>query len=100
MSAIQEPPVCNSLPKCPQPSFPTPSRILCGVPADELLYFIPAGDSFNEVAMLDEMHVSFLFHAPHAVEQQFPRFEGYAGLMKLIQSGGLRTRLDLFVTIY
>jgi len=52
-------------------------------------YVISAGDSFNDIAMLTEAHVGFLFRAPENVKQQFPQFkavETYADLMKLIRA--------------
>jgi phosphoserine/homoserine phosphotransferase len=51
-------------------------------------YAIAVGDSFNDIAMLIEADVGFLFHAPDNVKQQFPQFkavEAYADLMKLIK---------------
>lgn len=48
---------------------------------------IAAGDSFNDVAMLQEAHHGFLFHAPTSIQQQFPHFpavETYADLRALI----------------
>jgi phosphoserine / homoserine phosphotransferase len=38
---------------------------------------IAAGDSFNDTAMLAEADVGFLFHAPEAIEKQFPQFAAY-----------------------
>lgn len=51
-------------------------------------HVISAGDSFNDIAMLCEAQVGFLFRAPENVKQQFPQFkavEAYGDLMKLIQ---------------
>jgi phosphoserine/homoserine phosphotransferase len=51
-------------------------------------HVISAGDSFNDIAMLLEADIGFLFRAPEAVKQQFPQFkavEVYADLMKLIK---------------
>jgi len=43
-----------------------------------LKYFlIAAGDSFNDVAMLKEASVGFLFHAPESIKKQFPEFATY-----------------------
>jgi phosphoserine / homoserine phosphotransferase len=36
---------------------------------------IAAGDSFNDTAMLAAANVGYLFHAPKAIQQQFPQFE-------------------------
>jgi phosphoserine / homoserine phosphotransferase len=50
-------------------------------------HVIAAGDSFNDVAMLSEAHVGFLFRAPDQIKRQFPQFksaENHADLMKLI----------------
>ena len=50
-----------------------------------LKYFIiAAGDSFNDVAMLKEADIGFLFHSPEAIKKQFPQFraiEEYAELL-------------------
>lgn len=51
-------------------------------------YVIAAGDSFNDMAMLNVARAGFLFRAPDAVKQQFPRFKAvdtYADLMALIK---------------
>ncbi len=51
-------------------------------------HVIAAGDSFNDTAMLGEAHAGFLFHAPVAIQKQFPQFpalETYADLLKLIR---------------
>lgn len=43
-----------------------------------LYYFlIAAGDSFNDVAMLQEADVGFLFHSPEAIKKQFPQFQSF-----------------------
>jgi phosphoserine/homoserine phosphotransferase len=40
-----------------------------------LHYFvIAAGDSFNDIGMLMESNTGFLFHAPPAIQKQFPQF--------------------------
>lgn len=36
---------------------------------------IAAGDSFNDTAMLAAANIGYLFHAPEAIQQQFPQFE-------------------------
>ena len=51
-------------------------------------FIIAAGDSFNDIAMLEEAHAGFLFRAPARIREQFPRFpplESYAELMQSIQ---------------
>jgi phosphoserine/homoserine phosphotransferase len=58
-------------------------------------YVVAAGDSFNDTAMLAEADVGFLFHAPAAIQKQFPQFEAvesYADLMGLIRSHLVNTR--------
>jgi len=54
-----------------------------------LNYFVAAaGDSFNDIAMLQEAHAAFLFHAPEAIQKQFPQFppfERYPDLMQAIR---------------
>jgi phosphoserine/homoserine phosphotransferase len=54
-----------------------------------LNYFvIAAGDSFNDIAMLTEANAGFLFHAPAAIQKQFPQFppfEQYGDLMQAIK---------------
>jgi phosphoserine/homoserine phosphotransferase len=43
-----------------------------------LKYFIiAAGDSFNDVAMLKEADIGFLFHSPDAIKKQFPQFQAF-----------------------
>jgi phosphoserine / homoserine phosphotransferase len=55
-----------------------------------LKYFIiAAGDSFNDVAMLKEANVGFLFHSPDAIKKQFPQFksfEEYADLLAAMKA--------------
>jgi phosphoserine/homoserine phosphotransferase len=50
-----------------------------------LRYFvIAAGDSFNDIAMLQDADAGFLFHAPDNIKKQFPElpaFEDYAQLL-------------------
>jgi phosphoserine/homoserine phosphotransferase len=49
---------------------------------------IAAGDSFNDTTMLGEANVGFLFHAPEAIQEQFPQFkalETYSELMEYIK---------------
>jgi phosphoserine / homoserine phosphotransferase len=51
-------------------------------------HVISAGDAFNDIAMLKEANVGYLFRAPANVKEQFPQFkavEAYADLMKLIK---------------
>jgi len=54
-----------------------------------LNYFvIAAGDSFNDIAMLQEAHAGFLFRAPAPIQAQFPQFpplETYPDLMQAIR---------------
>ena len=38
---------------------------------------IAAGDSFNDVTMLQAADVGIFFHAPPAIQAQFPQFEAY-----------------------
>jgi phosphoserine/homoserine phosphotransferase len=43
-----------------------------------LRYFvIAAGDSFNDVAMLKEADIGFLFHSPDPIKKQFPQFQAF-----------------------
>jgi phosphoserine / homoserine phosphotransferase len=43
-----------------------------------LQYFIiAAGDSFNDVAMLKEANMGFLFHSPESIRKQFPQFQAF-----------------------
>jgi phosphoserine / homoserine phosphotransferase len=43
-----------------------------------LQYFIiAAGDSFNDIAMLKEADMGFLFHSPDPIKQQFPQFPAF-----------------------
>jgi phosphoserine / homoserine phosphotransferase len=43
-----------------------------------LQYFIiAAGDSFNDIAMLQEANAGFLFHSPDAIKRQFPKFQAF-----------------------
>ena len=47
-------------------------------------FLIAAGDSFNDITMLSEAHVGFLFHSPAHIQGQFPQFpafEAYADLL-------------------
>jgi phosphoserine / homoserine phosphotransferase len=51
-------------------------------------HVIAAGDSFNDTDMLKEANIAFFFHAPVAIQKQFPQFkavETYADLMRLIR---------------
>ena len=50
---------------------------------------IAAGDSFNDVSMLQAAHAGILFHAPENVEKQFPQLPAvheYADLFAQIQA--------------
>lgn len=50
---------------------------------------IAAGDSFNDTAMLAEADVGFFFHAPEAIQRQFPAFlpfETYGDLLAAMRS--------------
>jgi phosphoserine/homoserine phosphotransferase len=38
---------------------------------------IAAGDSFNDTTMLKEADVGFFFHAPDAIQKQFPQFKPF-----------------------
>lgn len=49
---------------------------------------IAAGDSFNDTTMLAEADVGFFFHAPEAIQAQFPQFrpfDRYGDLLTAIQ---------------
>lgn len=49
---------------------------------------IAAGDSFNDTTMLGEADVGFFFHAPPAIQAQFPQFrpfEAYGDLLRAIK---------------
>ena len=50
---------------------------------------VAAGDSFNDITMLQEAEAGFLFRAPENVKGQFPQFpalEDYADLLQCIRS--------------
>ena len=50
---------------------------------------ISAGDSFNDTAMLAAADAGYLFHAPKAIQEQFPQFEAledYGTLLERIRS--------------
>jgi phosphoserine/homoserine phosphotransferase len=55
-----------------------------------LKYFIiAAGDSFNDVAMLQEANTGFLFHSPESIQKQFPQFraiEDYSELLTAMKA--------------
>ena len=68
---------------------PDPKR--CSVQAFKNLRYtvFAAGDSFNDVTMLDEADHGFFFQAPQNVCDQFPQYERaatYAELMSLLES--------------
>jgi phosphoserine/homoserine phosphotransferase len=51
---------------------------------------LAAGDSFNDISMLEAAHEGYFFHAPEAIQRQFPQFkahETYDGLLGEIQRG-------------
>ena len=51
-------------------------------------HVVAAGDSFNDTTMLIEANAGFFFHAPEAIQKQFPQFkavETYPDLMALIK---------------
>jgi phosphoserine / homoserine phosphotransferase len=51
-------------------------------------HVIAAGDSFNDTSMLIEANVGFFFHAPPAIQQQFPQFKAldqYSDLLRHIK---------------
>jgi len=51
-------------------------------------FVIAAGDSFNDVAMLQEADIGFLFHSPDPIKKQFPQFqpfEAYGDLLSAIK---------------
>lgn len=47
---------------------------------------IAAGDSFNDTAMLAEADIGFLFHAPEAIEKQFPQFQPFHSYAELLEA--------------
>lgn len=50
-----------------------------------------AGDSYNDIAMLQAAHAGILFRAPAAVREEYPEFsaaEDYDGLKELIRNCG------------
>ena len=50
---------------------------------------VAAGDSFNDITMLQEADAGFLFRAPENVKAQFPQFpavEDYADLLQRVRS--------------
>jgi phosphoserine/homoserine phosphotransferase len=52
-----------------------------------LRYFIvAAGDSFNDVAMLKEADMGFLFHSPDAIKKQFPQFQAFEEYRDLLSA--------------
>ena len=51
---------------------------------------LAAGDSFNDISMLEAAHEGYFFHAPEAIQRQFPQFkahETYEGLLGEIRRG-------------
>jgi phosphoserine/homoserine phosphotransferase len=52
-----------------------------------LRYFIiAAGDSFNDVAMLKEADMGFLFHSPDPIKKQFPQFQAFEKYSDLLSA--------------
>ena len=51
----------------------------CSVKALKSLnyYIVAAGDSFNDIAMLNAADSGFLFHAPKAIKKQFRQFKAF-----------------------
>lgn len=47
---------------------------------------IAAGDSFNDTTMLKEADVGFFFHAPLAIQQQFPQFKPFEKYEDLLRA--------------
>jgi phosphoserine/homoserine phosphotransferase len=47
---------------------------------------ISGGDSFNDIAMLKEANVGFLFHAPDNIKRQFPQFPSFDDYDKLLDA--------------
>lgn len=53
---------------------------------------VAAGDSYNDIGMLDEADVGFLFRAPERVRTEFPQYRaltGYADLQAAIAAAAL-----------
>lgn len=51
-------------------------------------HVIAAGDSFNDIAMLQEANLGYLFRSPESIQKQFPQFkalEEYNDLLGLIR---------------
>ncbi len=58
-----------------------------------LRYFvIAAGDSFNDVAMLKEADIGFLFHSPEPIWKQFPQFQAFEDYADLLSA--MKKRLN------
>jgi phosphoserine / homoserine phosphotransferase len=49
-------------------------------------YIIAAGDSFNDVAMLKEADIGFLFHSPDPIKKQFPQFQAFEEYGELLSA--------------
>jgi phosphoserine / homoserine phosphotransferase len=47
-------------------------------------FIIAAGDSFNDVAMLQEADTGFLFHSPDSIQKQFPQFQALEEYSELL----------------
>jgi len=49
-------------------------------------FVIAAGDSFNDVAMLKEADIGFLFHSPDPIKKQFPEFQPFEAYGDLLST--------------
>ena len=68
---------------------PDPKR--CSVRAFQSLQYrvFAAGDSYNDISMLEEADTGFFFCAPENVRAEFPQYlaaEDYAGLQQLLET--------------
>lgn len=75
---------------------PDPKR--CSVRAFRSLEYriLAAGDSYNDVSMLEEADAGFFFKAPDNVRAEFPQYaaaEDYAGLQALLESADAELRV-------
>ena len=76
---------------------PDPKR--CSVRAFRSLAYkvLAAGDSYNDIAMLDEADAGFFFRAPDNVRAEFPGYpaaEDYSGLQALLEAADARFRAE------
>jgi len=56
---------------------------------------LAAGDSYNDIKMLEEADIGFLFCPPHNVKQEFPQFQivrNYTQLKNVLEEYTMRTR--------